>query len=78
MQVGLVKAVELDLGTTLLFTGAYNIITGMLFGIPMPVQVGTTFCSAAQLQLRHLPAAPSTWLVAGLIYCATGCKTSLD
>lgn len=28
----------LDLGTTLLFTGAYNIITGLLFGVPMPVQ----------------------------------------
>ena len=28
----------LDLGTTLIFTGVYNIITGMLFGVPMPVQ----------------------------------------
>lgn len=28
----------LDLGTTLIFTGAYNIITGLLFGVPMPVQ----------------------------------------
>ncbi|KAH7447137.1 hypothetical protein KP509_01G093000 [Ceratopteris richardii] len=28
----------LDLGTTLVFTGAYNIVTGLLFGIPMPVQ----------------------------------------
>jgi hypothetical protein len=28
----------LDLGTTLLFTGAYNIATGLLFGVPMPVQ----------------------------------------
>ncbi|CAM6018934.1 unnamed protein product [Sphagnum balticum] len=29
---------KLDLGTTLLFTGAYNVITGLLFGVPMPVQ----------------------------------------
>ncbi|XP_042496119.1 molybdate transporter 2-like [Macadamia integrifolia] len=29
---------HLDLGTTLIFTGLYNIITGFLFGIPMPVQ----------------------------------------
>ncbi|KAI5073374.1 hypothetical protein GOP47_0011387 [Adiantum capillus-veneris] len=28
----------LDLGTTLIFTGAYNIATGLLFGVPMPVQ----------------------------------------
>ncbi|KAL3701188.1 hypothetical protein R1sor_019210 [Riccia sorocarpa] len=28
----------LDLGTTLIFTGLYNIITGLLFGVPMPVQ----------------------------------------
>ncbi|XP_043699612.1 molybdate transporter 2-like [Telopea speciosissima] len=29
---------HLDLGTTLIFTALYNIITGFLFGIPMPVQ----------------------------------------
>ncbi|XP_042482692.1 molybdate transporter 2-like [Macadamia integrifolia] len=29
---------QLDLGTTLIFTAIYNIITGFLFGIPMPVQ----------------------------------------
>lgn len=28
----------LDLGTTLIFTGVYNIITGLFFGVPMPVQ----------------------------------------
>lgn len=28
----------LDLGTTLVFTALYNIATGLLFGIPMPVQ----------------------------------------
>ncbi|KAI3766694.1 hypothetical protein L2E82_16763 [Cichorium intybus] len=29
---------NLDLGTTLIFTALYNIATGLLFGIPMPVQ----------------------------------------
>ncbi|KAF8393286.1 hypothetical protein HHK36_021527 [Tetracentron sinense] len=29
---------HLDLGTTLIFTALYNILTGFLFGIPMPVQ----------------------------------------
>jgi hypothetical protein len=28
----------LDFGTTLIFTGIYNFITGALFGVPMPVQ----------------------------------------
>ncbi|XP_074319165.1 molybdate transporter 1-like [Silene latifolia] len=29
---------NLDLGTTLIFTGIYNIITGAIYGVPMPVQ----------------------------------------
>ncbi|KAJ1694455.1 hypothetical protein LUZ63_011153 [Rhynchospora breviuscula] len=29
---------DLDLGTTLIFTGIYNIVTGLLYGVPMPVQ----------------------------------------
>lgn len=36
--LALVLVNGLDLGTTLLFTGAYNVITGLLFGVPMPVQ----------------------------------------
>ncbi|XP_008810462.1 molybdate transporter 1-like [Phoenix dactylifera] len=28
----------LDLGATLIFTGVYNILTGALYGVPMPVQ----------------------------------------
>ncbi|KAG6542211.1 hypothetical protein Mapa_016444 [Marchantia paleacea] len=27
-----------DVGTTLLFTGLYNVVTGIVFGVPMPVQ----------------------------------------
>ncbi|KAL7164376.1 hypothetical protein ACSBR2_040313 [Camellia fascicularis] len=29
---------NLDLGTTLIFNGAYNIVTGAIYGVPMPVQ----------------------------------------
>lgn len=29
---------DLNLGTTLIFTGVYNIITGAVYGVPMPVQ----------------------------------------
>lgn len=38
VQVALVATVNLDLGTTLLFTGFYNIFSGLGFGIPMCVQ----------------------------------------
>ena len=36
MALSLAKG--LDLGTTLIFTGLYNILTGALYGVPMPVQ----------------------------------------
>uniref|UniRef100_M8BNU8 Molybdate transporter 1 n=1 Tax=Aegilops tauschii TaxID=37682 RepID=M8BNU8_AEGTA len=29
---------HLDLGTTLIFTGIYNAVTGLVYGVPMPVQ----------------------------------------
>lgn len=38
MQLGLVSAVNLDLGTTLIATGFYNVYSGFAFGVPMPVQ----------------------------------------
>ncbi|KAL8139227.1 hypothetical protein V2J09_005248 [Rumex salicifolius] len=36
--LALTLAKDLNLGTTLLFTGVYNILTGALYGVPMPVQ----------------------------------------
>ena len=42
--------VGLDLGTTLLFTGMYNIITGMTFGIPICVQPMKTIVAVALSQ----------------------------
>ncbi|KAF1858667.1 hypothetical protein Lal_00044700 [Lupinus albus] len=36
--LALTLAKDLNLGTTLIFTGIYNIITGALYGVPMPVQ----------------------------------------
>eukprot|EP00850_Spirogloea_muscicola_P000948 SM000003S11193 [mRNA] locus=s3:1562809:1565228:+ [translate_table: standard] len=38
LLLGLTVVSGLDLGTTLVATGAYNIATGFLFGLPMPVQ----------------------------------------
>ncbi|XP_027332283.1 molybdate transporter 1-like [Abrus precatorius] len=36
--LALTLARDLNLGTTLIFTGVYNIITGTIYGVPMPVQ----------------------------------------
>ncbi|KAM7490333.1 hypothetical protein LguiA_033254 [Lonicera macranthoides] len=36
--LALTLAKDLNLGTTLIFTGVYNIVTGALYGVPMPVQ----------------------------------------
>ncbi|XP_077209840.1 molybdate transporter 1-like [Tasmannia lanceolata] len=36
--MALTLAKDLNLGTTLIFTGIYNIVTGMIYGVPMPVQ----------------------------------------
>lgn len=37
----------LDLGTTLIFTGVCNFLTGLLFGVPMPVQPMKSIAAAA-------------------------------
>lgn len=47
LLVGLVQVVGLDLGTTLVATGIYNVITGFQFGIPMPVQPMKTISAVA-------------------------------
>ncbi|KAF7848911.1 hypothetical protein BT93_L1447 [Corymbia citriodora subsp. variegata] len=36
--LALTLAKDLDLGTTLIFTGVYNVVTGAIYGVPMPVQ----------------------------------------
>lgn len=36
--LSLTLAKNLNLGTTLIFTGIYNLITGAIYGVPMPVQ----------------------------------------
>ncbi|KXZ50540.1 hypothetical protein GPECTOR_16g715 [Gonium pectorale] len=45
--VGLVQKVDLDLGTTLIVTGLYNIASGWQFGIPMCVQPMKTIAAVA-------------------------------
>ena len=61
--VALALANGLNLGTTLIFTGAYNIITGIGFGVPMPVQPMKTIAAVAiseRLTLSEIMAAGIT------------------
>ncbi|XP_065869191.1 molybdate transporter 2 [Euphorbia lathyris] len=48
---------HLDLSTTLIFTALYNISTGLLFGIPMPVQPMKSIAAVAVSELPHLTTA---------------------
>ncbi|KAK9918174.1 hypothetical protein WJX75_001970 [Coccomyxa subellipsoidea] len=61
LVVALVRVVGLDLGTTLIFTGGYNVASGLLFGIPMPVQpmkaVAAIALADEQMTLAHVIAA---------------------
>ena len=57
---------QIDLATSLILTGIYNIITGMLFGIPLPVQPMKAIAAVALL--KHLSA--SEVAVAGLFVSA--------
>eukprot|EP01024_Parvocaulis_polyphysoides_P045735 TRINITY_DN4286_c0_g2_i1.p1 TRINITY_DN4286_c0_g2~~TRINITY_DN4286_c0_g2_i1.p1 ORF type:complete len:449 (-),score=53.78 TRINITY_DN4286_c0_g2_i1:595-1941(-) len=47
LLIGLVVQTGLDFGTTLIGTGVYNILTGIQFGIPMPVQPMKTISAVA-------------------------------
>uniref|UniRef100_A0A7N2N4P3 Molybdate transporter 1 n=1 Tax=Quercus lobata TaxID=97700 RepID=A0A7N2N4P3_QUELO len=45
--LSLTLANDLNLGTTLIFTGVYNIVTGAIYGVPMPVQPMKAIAAAA-------------------------------
>ncbi|KAL3528826.1 hypothetical protein ACH5RR_008148 [Cinchona calisaya] len=45
---------NLDLSTTLIFTAVYNILTGILFGIPMPVQPMKSIAAVAVSETPRL------------------------
>ncbi|KFK42424.1 hypothetical protein AALP_AA2G254400 [Arabis alpina] len=60
---------NLDLSTTLIFTGFYNIATGLLFDIPMPVQPMKSIAAVAVSEIPHLT--PSQIAAAGASTAAT-------
>lgn len=38
LMIALARQDSIDLGSTLVFSGIFNILTGLIFGIPLPVQ----------------------------------------
>ncbi|GAV69180.1 hypothetical protein CFOL_v3_12681 [Cephalotus follicularis] len=60
---------HLDLSTTLIFTALYNIATGILFGLPMPVQPMKSIAAVAVSESPHLT--PSQIAAAGISTAAT-------
>lgn len=67
----------LDLGTTLIFTAIYNAATGLLFGIPMPVQPMKSIAAVAispssRLSLPQIMAAGLSTASALLVLGASG------
>ncbi|KAK2651476.1 hypothetical protein Ddye_011332 [Dipteronia dyeriana] len=60
---------NLDLSTTLIFTSLYNIATGLLFGLPMPVQPMKSIAAVAVSESPHLT--QSQIATAGLSTAAT-------
>lgn len=74
-------ASHLDLGTTLIFTALYNFASGVLFGIPMPVQpmksIAAVALSSAHLTVPQIMGAGIAVAAILLFLGATGLMTCL-
>uniref|UniRef100_A0A0D9YCE3 Molybdate transporter 2 n=1 Tax=Oryza glumipatula TaxID=40148 RepID=A0A0D9YCE3_9ORYZ len=74
-------ASHLDLGTTLIFTALYNFATGLLFGIPMPVQpmksIAAVALSSAHLTIPQIMSAGLAVAAILLFLGVTGLMTTL-
>lgn len=74
-------ASHLDLGTTLIFTALYNFATGVLFGIPMPVQpmksIAAVALSSAHLTVPQIMSAGLAVAAVLLFLGATGLMTCI-
>ncbi|PON89418.1 Molybdate transporter [Trema orientale] len=74
---------HLDLSTTLIFTALYNIATGLLFGVPMPVQPMKSIAAVAiaesstHLTLPQIAAAGLSTAAVLLLLGATGLMSVL-
>eukprot|EP00897_Mesotaenium_endlicherianum_P003831 jgi/Mesen1/3476/ME000195S02625 len=82
LLVGMTVVNGLDLGTTLIATGLYNILTGALFGVPMPVQPQKSIAAVAisedPLSIPQIMAA-GIWVAAITLFLgATGLISAVN
>lgn len=81
--LALTLVTHLDLSTTLIFTALYNIATGLLFGVPMPVQPMKSIAAVAiaestnHLTLPQIAAAGLSTAAVLLLLGATGLMSVL-
>ncbi|KAL2140369.1 hypothetical protein VTI28DRAFT_3861 [Corynascus sepedonium] len=75
LMIALALQGSIDLPSTLMFTGLFNIVTGIVFGIPLPVQPMKAIAASAlatNLSLRTTTAAGALVSLAVLLLSATG------
>ena len=64
---------NLNLGTTLIFTGIYNIITGAIYGVPMPVQPMKSIAAVALTDPTFsVPEIMASGILTGAVLLALG------
>ncbi|KAL3677818.1 hypothetical protein R1sor_020774 [Riccia sorocarpa] len=69
----------LDLGTTLLFTGVFNLLTGLVFRIPIPVQpMGAILVAALSPNPLTLPQIMAAGLITGFALGILGLTGLMD
>ncbi|KAK4243952.1 hypothetical protein C7999DRAFT_17753 [Corynascus novoguineensis] len=75
LMIALALQGSIDLPSTLVFTGLFNIVTGIVFGIPLPVQPMKAIAASAlatNLSLHTTTAAGALVSLAVLLLSATG------
>ncbi|KAK5987421.1 Molybdate transporter 2 [Cladobotryum mycophilum] len=72
LMIALAVKGYIDLGSTLVFSGIFNVLTGMFFGIPLPVQPMKAIAAAA-ISSREDPSmgvviAAGQWVAVGVLF----------
>jgi MFS superfamily sulfate permease-like transporter len=73
--IALTEGHQISLATTLIFTGVYNILTGLVFGIPLPVQPMKAIAAVAILKSLSAPTVAAAGLFVSIclfVFSVTG------
>ena len=70
--IALTEGQQISLTTTLILTGIYNILTGMFFGIPLPVQPMKAIAAVAILKSLTAGQTAAAGIFVGIVIDATG------